>query len=51
MLLLSEVLKVLRHDAKVLAEVVKVCHGSLEGVFDGVDFLHGDNGVLAHVGN
>ncbi len=45
MLLVSEVLEVLGHDAKVLAKIIEIDHGSLKD-FDRVNFLHG---VLADV--
>ncbi len=49
MFLMSEVLEVLGHKAKVLAKLLEVCRGGLEGLFDGVDFGHGDGRILADV--
>ncbi len=47
--LVSEVLKVLGHEAKVLAKILEVCHGGLECLFDSVDFGHGDSRIFTDV--
>ncbi len=46
MFLMSELLKVLGHDTKVLAKIIKMDHGGLTRFFDRVNFLHGNNRIV-----